>query len=618
MARPNAAVPTITVPPLVAFCIALAVLYFGRQILIPLALAGLLAFLLTPVAKRLEAWGLPRVPAALFVLVVTFGVFAGIGYALAGQLLDIVSGLPGYRDNLSRKIRSVQGSSGGLRNIVSSIEDIGKELTTTPPSRPPVVAPRDPARSTVPSESDARPQDQPLRVELVEPAPNALQSLRNFLGPLLGPIETSVLVVVFAVFMLIDRDNLRNRLLGLIGQRQLSVTTTALNDAAQRVSRYLQMQFLVNASFGTVLALGLWVIGLPFPLLWGVLAMMLRFLPYVGTAIAATLPLAMAIAATDGWRIPILVIALFMAVELAVANVIEPLVYGAQTGLSAMAVLFAAVFWAALWGPVGLILSTPLTVCLSVLGRYSPHLQFLDILLGDQPVLPPDAVFYQRLLALNQPDAMLIAENYLQKNPLVDLYDFVIIPALALAERDRHGGVLGPRREEFIVQSINECVTELAEGERLAGSRALRRRPATAPAAVPEPKSNRVFCVPAHDTADEITSAMLAQIAGREGYPSLAFPVTDSPVDLLESLGPQPGDVVCVSSVPPLALTHARTVSLAIRDKFPDVTLLAGLWNYTTTSARTIERMEEASSAVVVTTLAVAMERIRSVTARVS
>jgi predicted PurR-regulated permease PerM len=609
--RQNLSVSTVTIPPILAFCVALAVLYFGRRILIPLALALLLAFLLSPVAKLLESRRIPRVPAALTVLFVTFGALGGVSYAVTDQLLDIMSDLPRYRENIHQKLAAVREPPGALRQLLSSVEELGKELTITAPTQPSPAAPRKPARSARNGAPAVEDRDQPLKVEVVQPPPSALQSLRNFLGPLLGPVETTILVIVFTVFMLIDRDDLRNRLLGLIGQRQLNVTTKAMDDAAKRVSRYLQVQFLVNAAFGATLALGLFFIGIPSALLWGVLAMLLRFIPYVGTVISGTSLFLLTVATTVGWRSPFLVMGLFIAIEIVTSNFVEPKVYGSRTGLSAVAVLAAAVFWAALWGPVGLILSTPLTVCLSVLGKYSPHLQFLDILLGDQPVLPPDALFYQRLLALDQQDALSIAEGFLKERSLIELYDSVIIPALAMAERDRHGGTLEAKREEFIVQSINECVTELTESEQPAPARGGKRNP-PAPATAVTQKSNRIFCISAHDMADEIAAAMLAQVAGRHGYPTLAFPVTDAPVELLDGLGPQNGDVVCISSVPPLALTHARSVSKAVRERFPDVSLVVGLWNYETNNSRTFERLEQSSSSRVVTTLAAAMDQIRS------
>ena len=263
--------------------------------------------------------------------------------------------------------------------------------------------------------------------------------------------------------MLLKREDLRNRLLRLAGLGQLNLMTQALDDAAGRVSRYMLMQFLVNASFGTLFGLGLYLIGVPNPVLWGVVAGILRIVPYVGTLVAATLPFALSLAVFDGWLRPLLVFLLVAGLELIIANFVEPWLYGAHVGISSLALLVTAVFWTVLWGPAGLILSTPLTVCVVVLGRYVPQLSFLHILLGDEPVLAPEAQIYQRLLAMDQLEAHGIVGQFLKGRPLVELYDSVLIPALSMAEQDRHKGAIDAVREEFLFLSINEMIAEFSE-----------------------------------------------------------------------------------------------------------------------------------------------------------
>ncbi len=612
--QPVAAAPAITVPPILAFVLAIVVLYFGRQMLVPLALALLFAFLLSPVVKAIQHLRVPRMPAVLVVLTVAFALIVGTGWVVSDQLIDIVNELPRYRDNIHAKIVAVQ-APGSLSKLLNSIEDLGKELTSAPPSQPRAAPPKL-AKSARSAKSAAPLPDTPSvpqKVELVQPPPNALQSLRNFTEPLIAPLETAGLVVIFTLFMLVDQEDLRNRLLGLIGQQQIHLTTKAMDDAAKRVSRYLMMQFLVNATFGAVVAAGLFLIGVPNVLLWGVMAMILRFLPYVGPVIAAALPFLLAVATKEGWQSPLLVLGMFLVIELITGNLVEPMVYGAHTGLSAVAILVAAVFWTALWGPVGLILSTPLTVCLSVLGRYSPHLQFLDILLGDEPVLSSDVLFYQRLLALDQREALGIVELYLKDKPLVELYDRVIVPALAMAEQDRHGGQLDADRFDFMVQNIHEFVTELSESA--AGQSTRRTDRLVVPAEETERvmrKECRVFSLAAHDAADELTAAMLAQLVGKEGFPALAFPHTEAVVELLEGLAPQGGDIIVVSSVPPLALAHARKMAQNIHEAFPDVALVVGLWSYSSTAPRTLERLQESTGSVVAITMADAVKQITS------
>jgi methylmalonyl-CoA mutase cobalamin-binding subunit len=407
---------------------------------------------------------------------------------------------------------------------------------------------------------------------------------------------------VFTFFMLIDREGLRNRLLKLMGQGKLQATTKAMDDAGQRVSRYVLMQFTVNAGFGAVIATGLYLIGVPSSLLWGVLGMFLRFLPYVGPLIAWLLPFVLTFAVSDNWRTPVLVTILFFVTEMVVGNVVEPLLYGVHTGLSAVAIVVSAVFWTVIWGPIGLVLATPLTVCLSVLGRHSPQLEFLNIVLGDEPVLTPDAIFYQRLIALDQQDALNVLETLGKGKPLIQVFDDIVIPALARAERDRHTGQLDAKREDFILQSINEFVTELSEAEAI-------------PVAGRTLRSTRVFCFPAHGAADEIAAAMCAHFLTQEGFPAIAFPLTDSPGQLVQALGVQADDVICISAVPPFAAGHARKLAKNIRESGSEASILAGLWGYMstkeTTSAARLERLRKSLSGEIAASLAEAVACVK-------
>lgn len=592
-----------SVPPIIGFMVAVAILYFARALLIPFGLALLFAFLLSPIVKRLESWRIPRVLAALMVFAAAFSIFLSLGWVVTSQLVHIVGELPRYSDNVHRKIVALQGESGGVNKMMGTFETLGKEVTA---------ATSDQVAKPVPKNPMARDASNPLPVEVIEPR-NTLQSVRDVAGQLVSPLGTAGIAIVFTLFMLIDREDLRNRLLRLMGERQLNVTTKAMDDAAQRVSRYILLQFLVNAGVGAVLAAGLSVIGVPSPLLWGVLAMFLRFLPYVGPVIAGLLPFALTLAITEGWRTPLLTVSLFGITELIVGNFLEPMLYGVHTGLSAVAILVAAVFWTVLWGPIGLILSTPLTVCLSVLGRYAPQLEFLNILLGDEPVLKDDAIFYQRLLARDHHDAFLLLETAARDKPLITVFDEIVVPALAMAEQDRHSGLLDAKREDFIVQNINEFVTELSEMERTPDK---PRKKGSG--SLPEPaggraeRSIRVFCVPAHDAADEIAAAMFAQLVNQDGFPALAFPVTETPARLIEGLGLLASDVICISSVPPLALSHARKLTQEVRAALPEVTILVGLWSHALNSTRTYARFREALSSTVVTTMTEGLEHLRN------
>jgi AI-2E family transporter len=307
------------------------------------------------------------------------------------------------------------------------------------------------------------------------------------------------------------------------------------------------------------------------------------------------------LAVSEGWRTPLSVVALYFVTEMIIGNFVEPLLYGVHTGLSAVAILVSAVFWTVLWGPVGLVLSTPLTVCLSVLGRHSPTLEFLNVVLGDEPVLTPDTIFYQRLLALDQQDALNVLDGLAKDQALITVFDSVVLPALAMAERDRHTGQLDSKREEFIVQSINEFVTELAEAE------------APTMPADGAPHKTRVFCVPAHDAADEIAAAMCAHFLNQEKFPAIAFPVTDSPGQLMKTLAVQPDDVVCISAVPPFAAGNARKVARDIRQNGARPLIIAGLWNYDSPSVARIERLTRSLSVIVATTLAEVVAQVREI-----
>jgi hypothetical protein len=409
------------------------------------------------------------------------------------------------------------------------------------------------------------------------------------------------MVLIFTIFMLLKREDLRNRLLRLAGLGQLNLMTQALDDASGRVSRYLLMQFLVNAAFGTLFGFGLYLIGVPYAALWGAVAGMLRIVPYVGTLVAATLPLALSSAVFDGWRMPLLVFLLFAVLELIIGNFVEPWLYGAHVGISSLALLVAAVFWTVLWGPAGLILSTPLTVCAVVLGRYVPQLAFLHILLGDEPVLAAEAQIYQRLLAMDQLEAHTVVDQFLKGRPLVELYDAVLIPALSMAEQDRHKGAIDAAREEFLFLSINEMIAEFSEYQLADGS----------PGAA-EHLDSRIICLPSHDRADEITAAMLAQLLEQKGFATLSFPVVGPSLnEVLASIEAGRGDIVCISALPPYAFAPARAMCKQIRERFPKLKVLVCVWGFSGDVQKAITRFERTQPDRLCTSLAQAVEHIQ-------
>jgi predicted PurR-regulated permease PerM len=584
--------------PVIAFVLSMAALYFARTVLIPFALAVLLAFLLSPAVRGLERCHLGRAPAVGIVLLFSLSAAVGLGWIVSDQLIAVISQFPEYRQNIQEKLTALQGPAGGaLRKATDSVRELSQDLSTEPPSKP--LSPQ----AKLSGKSSPATSARPVPVEVVDHPPSALQSLSNMLGPLAAPLGTALIVVVFTIFILMKREDLRNRLISLVARRQLNTITQLLDDAAGRVSRYLLMQFSINATFGCLVATGFYCIGVPNAILWGVLAAMLRFVPYIGPLIGGTLPFLLSLAAFTGWTRPLLTLGLFLLLELITSNAIEPWVSGARTGISPLAILVAAVFWGAIWGPAGLILSMPMTVCLVVLGRYVPQLEFLFVLLGDEPVLSPKAQFYQRLLAGDQQEAQSVADAFLKERTLIDVNDVVIIPALSMAEQDRHKGELDEPKAGFIMQSISEIISLIGELDSDAAVPDLSGRPGV-----------RIICVPATDEADGITAAMFSQVAERAGYPVICLPVTETAADAvaaMASIPPLPGDTVCICALPPFALLKARTLSRQLHARFPEVKILVGLWNYSSSDSAAA-RFGRAYEHTVVTTLADALVEIAS------
>jgi len=589
--------PSSRLPPIVAILLTIAALYFAREILVPFAAAVLLSFLLTPPVRRLERWRLGRLPSVFLVFFSSMACVGGVGYLVGNQLIDVLNQLPAYKDNLHNKVESLRGRpGGGLAKATASVQELTKELAAPKTSQEAQALPREPSKTQRAAAPALIAGARPVPVELVEPPPNAVQSLRNIGGPLVGPISKAVIVIIFTIVILIKREDLRNRVLRLLGRGRLPRATQAFDDAAERVTRYLRMQFLVNTMFGALMAAGLYAIGLPSFLLWGALAGLLRFMPYVGPIVGGALPTVVALAIFPGWLHPLECLGLFLSIEMTVAYAIEPWLYGAHTGVSSLAILVSAAFWTTLWGPVGLVLSTPLTVCLLVLGRHAPQLEFLYVILGDEPVLPPEEELYQRLLALDQQEAQAVVDKCCEGQTPLEVYDAVMVPALRLSEEDRHRGALNADRETFIMQSMYEFIAKLA------GQYEDEIRSGEAP--------RRVLCLPAGDRADEITAVMLAQVLQIAGFGALVLPAADTAGDSFGHLKLEPDDVICISALPPFALMNARSLSKRLRTRFPSQRIVVGLWSRSGEVEDFEERLAKAFDVQVVTTFEAALERL--------
>ncbi len=592
---------------LTAIGVVVAALYLAKGVLVPLTLAVLLSFLLSPVCEWLERHKLGRIPAVLVAATLGFAVLGIASWTAVVQIAQLVPKLPEYQTNLHAKLDSVNAyASAALSKATRTAEGIGQNLSPSGPD-------------DEPQGSAAR----PYSVRVLSSPASPLQVMGGTIGPVLEFLGSAGIVMVLVVFFLVRRDDLRDRFIRLVGNSHVTVTTQMLEDAATRVSRYLSMQFLINVSFGAAAAAGLYFIGVPNAILWGILTTTLRFIPYVGPCIAAAMPVSLSMAISTGWAAPILTIGLFAILELISNYVLEPWLYGKNTGVSAVAVLVAAVFWTWLWGVVGLLLATPLTVCLLVLGKHVPQLAFLDTLLGNEPVFEPKKRIYQRLLAGDQEEATELLEDLLEHQPAVEVYDQVLIPALALAETHWHRGELNEARHDFILESLREMIQEQAERQQERQATELGDGASTAaasggPAAAASESMPCILCLPARDEADGIAAMMLAQLgeilACRVAVVSVGEPVT-AVIDLIELCKP---DAIFISATPPTATIHARSVVRRLRRQFPEMPLVVGLWNAQGDLDKAKDRIGGGKSTWVVPTLKDGQEQIRLLIRRLS
>jgi len=572
----------LTNEPVILLTLVLLGLYFARDVLIPLAMAVTLNFLLAPAVIFFERMKVRRVSAVVLVVFMAVLVAGGLGYIVARQVIGVVNELPNYRQHIASKLAELNmPAEGRFGQTVKSIEVIGETLS---------------------SENGTGAKAMPVRV--IPPAESASRRLGELLRPVAGPLATLGMVLIFTIYMLLKREDLRNRLLLLAGVSRLNLMTQALNEAAERISRFLVMNVLVNVSFGIVFAIGLYLLKVPNATLWGALLAMLRMVPYAGTMIAGFATVGYTLAYFDSWWHPLGVFLLFAGLEMVVSNFVEPYFYGRNTGISALALVTMAIVWTLLWGWAGLVVSTPLTVCLIVFGRYVPQMSFLHILLGEEAELAPEAHFYERLLATDQAEAHNIADRFLEGHGLVNLYDEVVMPALIMTEQDRHKGVLDDVRSSYLFQSAMELVAELTD----------YKSPLVSEGCDPDgvsAKTNPVVCVPAGDQADEIAATMLAQLLEQCGHKTLLLPAAALVPEILARLAEEPGTILCISAVPPFAFAQARTLALRLRQSLPENRMLIGLWTSGTDRDVLRERFGQGHPDFVVATLREALAQIK-------
>jgi predicted PurR-regulated permease PerM len=569
----------------------LALLHIARDILIPIALATLLTFLLAPLVARLERMT-GRVLAVLLVVAMIFTTAGAAGWVLTHQLLDLAERLPDYRENIVGRVRAVQVPV-RLRAVASAFDEVRSEL---PAAAPPVAGDNGPPDAASRSGKSAVPASSPItRVEVVATrGAGSIELIRTIVAPVMGPLGTTGLVLLLVICMLLQREDLRRRVIRLVGQGHISATTRALDDAGRRVSRYLMMQAAINVVFGISIAAGLYFIGIPNAFLLGGLAAMLRFLPYVGAWIAGLLAMMLSLAVSSGWTTPLLTVGLFAMVELLTNNLFEPWLYGASTGVTPIALIIAAVLWTWLWGPVGLVLATPLTVCLVVLGRHVPELEFLGVLLSDEEALTPAEDFYQRMLTPGEHDEMDLVESFLESNAVAALYDDVLVPVVVAAERDARQGALDAEQ----LAAVHQCVRDV--GKEVAGR--------------PEPKSAgpsvrlSVLCLPVRAERDELAASMLGRLLRQHGL-DVRVASAAGVAAYCEELGRIEPDVTVLSVVAPTSMLQARQLCERIRSQAVATRIVVGLWGAERASSQ-VRRLSDSGAAAVFYSIAEAAGEI--------
>jgi predicted PurR-regulated permease PerM len=557
-------------------------LYFGRSVLLPITLASLLSFVLAPLVRLLRRLWLGRVGSVLVAALAAIGLVVVLGGIIGSQVMSLSADVPLYRATILQKVGTVERfATHGITDLVSSftrgvqsVAGDNKQPTTNP----------------ITGQKEVK----PLLVQVQPEALSPLLLAERIVSPVLSPLASVGIIFIITIFLLLQREDLRDRMIRLFGSGDLHRTTAAIDDAAARLSRYFLTQLGINTAFGIVIGAGLALIGVPAAILWGVMAALLRFVPYVGSFIAAIIPIALAAASEPSWLMAIYTAALFVVVESVVGQAVEPLMYGSSTGLSPFAVVVAAIFWTWLWGPIGLIISTPITLCLVVLGRHVPKLEFLDVLLGDRPALSPVESFYQRMLAGDPDEAQAQAETLLRETTLSSYYDDVAMKGLALAVTDSERGVLTPERLRAIGAAMAGLIDELDEyddfelpeeradgeaDETPAERRLARRRLAERPAPVTRwSEGAPVLCIAGRGPLDDAASAMLAQLLGKHGIGARVVPHGAASRGAIASLDLNGVEMVCVTylGIDP-ASPSLRYLLARLRRRLPKAPLLVGM-----------------------------------------
>ncbi|HEX3653664.1 MAG TPA: AI-2E family transporter [Rhizomicrobium sp.] len=584
-------------------------LYFGRPILVPLALAILIAFALSPLLRLLRKLRLGRVLSVLLSVLFAIVVMIGLGTFIGSQAAKIAAQLPLYQTNLLKKVQSIRGAaanSGLVRSTTAVLNNIGNEVAG--------------AQGT--TSSPLAPRNRPVPVQIVKPRTTPIEVIENVIGPLVDPLISMTIVIVFVGFILLQKEDLRDRFIRLAGYQDLQRTTLALDEAADRLSHYLFSQTIINTCFGAIAGTCLWLIGIPNAGLWGLLSGIMRFIPYVGVPLSALFPLALGIAVDPGWAKVVWTAALYFTIEPVTGQLIEPVVYGRNMGLSAVAVVVAAIFWTWLWGPVGLLLSTPLTMCLVVMGRHVEPLEFLDVLLGDKPPLAAEESLYLRMLAGDPDTAALEAEAFVRNNSLMDFFDEITIKALALAQRDHDRGVLKRDRLQSIRETVDVLIENLSDRDDVpegveGADESTPPLPADGDEELPESWRGRpVLCVSGRSALDEAAAALLAHVVEKHGIGARVVSASDVSPTQLARLDVSDVQVVCVSYLDPGNYKNARYLVKRLKKRMPQAHPIAGFWGYAESDSHYLDSIEAMEMDDVVSSLSQAVERILALAQR--
>lgn len=554
------------------------IIYFAQTIVIPLTIAALLTFLLSPLVMRLEKW-VGRVVSILLVVIVVFSIIGFTGYIFARQLVLFGSNFPKYYEIIQTKLQEFQFQQGGILNRIGhAIGNLKEGLLGEPNADIPTTA-------------------SPTEVKLIDLSANFTNFIESFFGSLFSVLGTAGIIILLVIFMLLNRDDIRGRIIKLIGQSRISSTTSAMNEASERVFRYLFRLFIVNVGFGICVTLGLHFLGIPNAILWGYFAAILRFIPYVGSWMAAIIPIALSFIITNSWSVPIATISFFIILEMITAYVIEPFYYGIGTGVSSFALIVAAIVWTWLWGPIGLLLSTPLTVCLVVLGQYVTNMNFLRVLLSQEQALTPAEECYHRLLSFDSSKSMDVLETYLQKNSLTSLYDSIIIPIIAQTENDFHLELIDMEQKEDLYQSIREIVEFLSISEQKEMS------------PISERKGN-ILCLPAQAIRDEIGVSIIAQLLAFESF-DVHHTIRLNVSEIFELVDKENPDVICIGVVAPFVLSRTRFLCAKLHQRKPQVPIVICLLGFSEVDTQILDKLNSSGAAKVVVTLLQAVNTLK-------